>query len=92
MLMEMKVTSNWLKRSQKPLGSLWRFETSHSPLSDSSRAMGILGSIVQAAMLSALHGWYQILLRRTITPHIVGDDNSGSTTARLELWHSVFLG
>ncbi len=82
MLLGMKVSSNRFKCREKPLRLPWRFEASHSSLSDSSGLTGILAKVVQPFVLSMLYVLHHLLLRRFVTLEFIRDDDS---------WHEALF-
>ena len=71
MLFRMKVVSNRSKSRKKSLGLSRRFESSHSPFPDWCGLMRVLRSIVQSLVLSMLHVWHPLFLRRFVALQFV---------------------
>jgi hypothetical protein len=91
MLMRVKVAAYRFKGRQNALCVSRRFEASHAPLSDSSRPVRILRSIVQTLVLSMFDAWNQRFLSGPIASEFVSDDDPGGKASELQQFAEELL-
>lgn len=61
-------------RREEALGVPWRLEALHPPFSLARQLVGVLGAVVQVAMLPMLDTGEEVPLRRAVAFQLVGDE------------------
>jgi hypothetical protein len=79
-----KVLGNGTIRGQEALGVSWRFEPLHAALPLAGWLMGILGAIVEIAVLPMFHPRENLPLRRPVALQLIGDDHPWDIPAAFE--------
>jgi hypothetical protein len=69
----------------------WRLEALHAPLALARRLMGVLGSIIEIAVLPMFHARQQLSLGGSITLQLIRDDDPWSVLASFEELAEEFL-
>jgi hypothetical protein len=79
-------------RRGEALGVPWRREALHPPFSLARRLVGVLGAVVQVAMLPMLDTGQEVPLRRAVAFQLIGDEHPWYVGQALEQLPEELLG